>query len=126
MKFPDVEQMFRDVLTAETESTVVIEIPTPRPAVFVRVWRSGGAALNRVVERPIITVESWAADFTTAHDQLQECRTVLLNAGPLLPLVRRMEEVSGPYRDPDPDSNSPRYSMTLRPTVRAQRPPAAP
>lgn len=126
MNFPDVEQMFRDFLLDQMSGAVVIEIQNPRPGEFLRVWRSGGGALNRVLERPIITVESWADDFTTAHDRLQEARTVLLNAGPALPLVRRMEEVSGPYRDPDPDSNTPRYSMSLRPTVRSHRTPATP
>lgn len=126
MKFPDVEQMFRDFLLGQISGAVEIEIPATRPGEFVRVWRSGGGALNRVLERPIITVESWAGDFTTAHDRLQEARGALLNAGAALPLVRRIEEVSGPYRDPDPDSNTPRYSMTLRPTVRAHRTPATP
>ena len=121
MSFPDVEQMLRGFLADETTHTVVIEIPGSRPAVFIRVWRSGGAAVNRVLERPVITVESWAGDFTTAHDNLQECRDLLLNSGDRLPLVRRMEEISGPYRDPDPDSNTPRYSMTVRPSVRAAR-----
>lgn len=123
MSFPDVEQMLRDFLAADTGQKVETEIPGTRPAVFTHLWRSGGGALSRVLEKPIITITAWDVSATAAHDRLQECRDALLNRSGGMPLVRRVEEITGPYWDPDPDSNLPRYSMNVRPTVRAQRAP---
>lgn len=123
MSFGDVEQMFRDFLEEDTEQTVETEIPGDRPDVFTHVWRSGGSASNRVVERPILTITAWDTSSTRAHDRLQECRDAVMRRYGRMPLVRRVEEISGPYWDPDPDTKLPRYSMLIRPTVRARRAP---
>ncbi|MDR6691344.1 hypothetical protein J2X55_002256 [Microbacterium sp. 1154] len=123
MSFGDVEQMFRDFLDEDTQQTVKTAVPSDRPDVFTHVWRSGGSASNRVVERPILTITAWDTSATRAHDRLQECRDAVMNRYGRMPLVRRVEEITGPYWDPDPDTNLPRYSMLIRPTVRAARAP---
>lgn len=115
--------MMRDFLAEDTGQDVQTQIPGDRPDVFTHLWRSGGSAANRVVERPIITITAWDVSATAAHDRLQECREALLNRAGSMPLVRRVDEITGPYWDPDPDSNAPRYSMNVRPTVRATRNP---
>jgi hypothetical protein len=38
-----------------------------------------------------------------------------------MPLVRAVEEVTGPYFDPDPGTGVDRYSMSVQLSVRAKR-----
>ena len=100
---------------------VVGKVPNPRPTRFVRVWRTGGSAVNRVLERPIVTVQAWAEDDATSSAALLECRSFLFDQHTLMPLVRGFEETTGPYFDPDPETGIDRYSMSVQMSVRAAR-----
>lgn len=124
MTFPDIEAVLRQHLLAaayEKGASVHTRVPSPRLANFLRVWRSGGAADNRVVDEPLITVESWGEDDKVASDNANIARERILSHSSEMTLVRRVEERVGPYYDPDPVSGSPRYTFTVELRVRRAR-----
>lgn len=122
MRFPDAEAMVRAFLVPVVAPVkVYTKVPATRPAKFVRVWRTGGAATNRVLERPLITVQAWAGNSVDASALLGDCREALLHDGFDMTLVRAVEEVTGPYFDPDPSTGADRYSLTVQLSVRAKR-----
>lgn len=100
----------------------VTEVPASRPAEFVRIWRNGGQAQNRVVDLPFVSVETWAATASRADDISDAVRHVLLHDAPGLGRIRGATEIAGPYEIPDPDSGTPRVRFTVQLTVRATRP----
>ena len=118
---PDVEVMVRDFLEGEVAADVVTYVPTPRPSTFVRVWRTGGTARNRVVDDAQVTVECWAGSKGAASDLSREVRGLIHAAATreALPALRRVHEVGGPYYDPDPESGADRYTFTAILRVRA-------
>lgn len=103
---------------SEPVSTVV---PNPRPALFLRVWRSGGTALNRVLDAPLITVEGWGDDSTDALRITSEAQSHILNGHRALRYVRRVVEVGGVHSMPDPETDTPRYRFTCSMHVRRPR-----
>lgn len=123
--FADVETLVCDYLRAGLGdgTPVQTKVPNPRPAAFVRAWRTGGPAQNRTVETPQVTVQAWAGTDVAALDLAGRSRTLLLAAASraALPLVRRVQELGGLYFDPDPTSEMPRYTFTVQLTVRAPR-----
>ena len=122
MSLPDVEGLvvafLKPVIAPVKPSTTV---PKERPASFVRAYRTGGAALNRVLEEAQITVDAWAPDSVAAFELASKCREALLNNASQLALVRGANEVGGLYFTPDPDTNTPRYRFTVGLMVRAGR-----
>lgn len=113
----------RSFLAGEHASeTVTTTVPSPRPARFVRVWRTGGSSSSRVVDEPLITVEAWAASKGAAAELGSQVRDTLLAAATrdALPLVRRID-AGAFYYDPDPTSGADRYSFTVSMKVRATR-----
>lgn len=118
--FPDVEAMVGAFLRSRLTVPVSTKVPNPRPARFVRAWRTGGTALNRVVELAQVTVTCAAANSIQASDDARAVRFALQNEYTAMPLVRGVEEVSGPYYDPDPDTGGDRYSMTFRLAIRGR------
>ena len=124
MSFPDIEELTRQRLLAgayKGGATVSTRVPSPRPKTFLRVWRTGGAAKNRALDMPLITVQSWSTDDDMAAENANVARGLLLNASAVMPLVRGVQEVTGPYYDPDPDSGVTRYTFTVQLRVRASR-----
>lgn len=121
MTFVDVEALVIAFLNARVTPPVSGKVPNPRPATFVRAWRTGGAAVNRVLERPTFTVQGWAGDDAVAAALTRECREYLLTEYTAMPLVRGVEEITGPYFDPDPDTGIDRYSCSIQLSVRAAR-----
>lgn len=103
------------------EVEVATRVPNPRPTPFVRVFRTGGPARNRVLDEAQITVQTWAATTAQAAELITTCRDLLLNAAhrDAIALLRRTEDVSGTYYDPDPDATDARYTVTVRLAVRA-------
>lgn len=95
-------------------------VPNERPARFVRVWRTGGAAVNRVLDSPILTFQAWGIDEPDAWEIANRARDYMFAGYTAMPLVRGVEEVSGPYYDPDPDSDSERVTFSHRLRVRAK------
>lgn len=99
---------------------VSTKIPNPRPATFVRAWRTGGTAPNRVVDYAQITVECWGVDKPTAAQLARQAHALLLDAASVggIPLCRRVEGGSL-YYDPDPATSAERYTFTAFLTLRA-------
>lgn len=121
MDFVSVEHMVRMFLRTIVDKPVEIVIPAQRPEAFVRVFRTGGFARDRITDLARITVQAWAPDRYEAERMASACRMALLNSGAALPLVRGVEESGGLYFNPDPTTNIPRYQFTVELTVRAKR-----
>ncbi len=119
VEFVDVEAMIVAFFADITDSPVATKTPTPRPERFTRAWRTGGASSNRVLDQPIITVTCTAPDSGTASADAGALRRRLMNDYTTMPLVRAVEEVTGLYYDPDPDTNEDRYTFSVRMRVRA-------
>lgn len=118
MTFPDSEALVVEFLQARLAVDVATKVPKDRPAEFVRAWRSGGAAVNRVLDEPTITVQAWGVN---AFELVRVCREALFNEYTDMPLVRGVNELTGPYFDPDPGSNDDRYSCNIQLRVRSAR-----
>lgn len=119
---PDVEALVVAFLNGNLTPPVKTRVPNPRPDAFVRAWRTGGTAVNRVLERATITVQAWGADSndTVAAAELAgQARHALLNAYTEMPLVRGVVEMTAPYYDPDPGTGIARYTFTHQLLVRA-------
>lgn len=117
--FEDAESMVRKFLADRIAVPVSTRVPATRPVTFIRTWRTGGAATNRILDRPMITVEVWAPDSVTASSIAGRARDMLLGAYTGMPNVRAVDEVSGLYFDPDPDTGIDRYTFTVQLNVRA-------
>lgn len=118
MKFPDSEALAVAFLEARVTPHVGTKVPKQRPAAFVRVWRTGGSAVNRVLDQPTLTIQAWGPN---SYELIRVCREAFLNEYTSMPLVRGVAEITGPYYDPDPGSNTDRYSCNMQLQVRAQR-----
>lgn len=119
MRFPDSEAMLVQFLGMKVAPLHVgTKVPKTRPDQFVRVWRTGGAAVNRVLDQPTLTIQAWGPN---SFEIIRVCREAVLNEYTLMPLVRGVIEITGPYFDPDPGSNTDRYSCNMQLQVRAQR-----
>lgn len=103
-------------LTARGDTArVSTKIPNPRPARLVRVRRRGGPRAQVVMETALILLECWDSDEVAAE------RLAALTAGLFASLegqtvagahITHAEILGGPSNDPDPDSASPRYTLT--------------
>ena len=120
-RLPDVEALVVAFLAEHLDAPVHVTIPNPRPTPLVRVQRTGGPARNRVMDETQVTVQAWGTTGVEAAGLIGEARDLLLNAATRdgITLLRRAEDVSGVYYDPDPDNPDPRYTVTVRLTVRA-------
>ncbi|MFZ4894637.1 hypothetical protein ACL9RL_09320 [Plantibacter sp. Mn2098] len=102
-------------------ASIGTKVPNPRPKRFVRVTRTGGTATNRVLERAQITITAEAESGPEAFNLASACRAEFLNNTTRMPLVRGVEETTGPYYNPDPDTGNDRYTFTESMSVRAAR-----
>jgi hypothetical protein len=100
---------------------VYSSVPNPRPASFVVVERLGGPRQNIVADNAHLAVDCWNSNDRDAHDLAQMCRALIhamqgvsFEGGD----VGRIDELSGPYRNPDPDSAQDRYSFQVTVAVR--------
>lgn len=122
VEFPDVEAMCLTFAKTKTTAMVGTKVKNPRPVRYARIWRTGGGSLNRVLEQVQITITCGAASGSVeALAIARDLRSAFLNEYTQMPLVRGVEEVSGPYADPDPDTAESRYSMTFILMVRGKR-----
>lgn len=119
--FADVEALCVAFANAQTESPTSTKEPQEPTDRWTLLQRTGGYALNRVLEQVQITATCTGPDPDTAAADATALRNAFHNKHRLMPLVRRVEETVGPYYDPDPDTNADRYSFTLQLTVRAKR-----
>ncbi len=103
---------------------VDVRVPTPLPDALVVMTRTGGAATTRVSEAAHVSVDSWGGDNVEAHANAaalaQQVRAVLhAMAGVIAGVtVYRVDDVAGPYDNPDPATGRPRVSFTVAVHVR--------
>ena len=121
MRFPDVDAMLVSFLTPRVTVHVHVTVPAQRPASFIRAWRNGGSASNRILDNATVTVDAWAESSVEAATLAEDVRGLFHHSYTAMPLVRGVEEISGPYSIPDPESGSPRYRFSVRLRVRAAR-----
>jgi hypothetical protein len=97
------------------------EVPNPRPAVFIRIYRVGGPEANLVVDAALLAIESWAPDAGTAAANAEQVRghlRALPEQAGQSPQVYRVRSASGPAELPDPSSQSRRVTWTAEVLVR--------
>jgi hypothetical protein len=122
---PDAEALVGTYLRANLGGVPVSsKVPDPRPAEFVKAWRTGGAARNRVYGDAQITVECWAASKGRASEIARTAQAYILNAAAAEGISEcRSVEGGSLYYDPDPDGRAERYSFTCFLSLRAPRSP---
>lgn len=118
--FADVEQLLIDHLTEQLEeldvpTPVSTRVPNPRPDEFVRLFVTGGAQRDIIVDQPLVTVEAWAQRESRAVAIASLCRAVIM-AVDMLDGVQfyRIESASRPQNLPDPTSDHVRYTATYQ------------
>ena len=92
------------------------KVPDGPRGQFVLLRRVGGTWDRPVIDQASIAVEAWGATEAQAHDLCQEVRRLLHSRqGTAVSGVRIyvVEEFSGPAYLPDPESEEPRFTMTL-------------
>lgn len=112
VEFPDVELAVCAALRHPLIGVpVVVDVPSTRPAEFIRVMRTGGPRETLKTEAAQITVEGWAASKQRAQFLLNRCRAILNRSeGALFGVV----ELSGPANLPDPTTAQHRYTMSFQ------------
>lgn len=112
---------------AQTGILVVTKVPTTRPKRFIRTVRTGGFRRDTVTDVARITFECWAGSSTDAERDAQTVRDLFSRApGTMLSntearfKIHRVEEIAGPADSPDPDTDSPRYTLTLEVHLRGR------
>lgn len=110
-------------LNAAITPSVSSKVPTPRPAEFVTVRRSGGPWATRVSDQPQLTFECWAASDIDAYALAGEVSTLMValadGANRSGVVVYDYVEFSGPAYLPDPDSEQDRVTWTCSLHTRA-------
>lgn len=124
MQTPDATKLIIQYLDANMTARVGHRLPDGPPDLFVQVRRTGGTG-NRVVDRAQITVTVWGkiGSDNVVNITAGQVRDLLMGAASAakVPLIRRVEVLSGPYDDDDPRSGRPRASLTVIATIRATR-----
>ncbi len=100
---------------------VVKQTPSPRPARFVQVFRTGGPRHNLVVDGAQLTVECWADNDAAAADLASLVRACLHAVrSDIVGTVTfyKIDELAGPVDLPDPESNQARMTWSVIAFVR--------
>jgi len=91
------------------------QMPTTRPAQFIRVSQIGGHQPNVVTDAPRLLIEFWAANRMTASAMARVGGAALRNAAGTVvegAFIRSWSNESGPVDYPDPDvSDMSRYQV---------------
>jgi hypothetical protein len=119
--FPTVETVLVGWLPELLGVPVATDVPTSRPARWVRVIRTGGPRRGVVLDEAQVTVEAWGTSTEDAAQLAQLARAHIhamqgrIFAGVL---VVRVTAFGGPAWLPDPTSKQHRYTWTEQITVR--------
>ncbi len=96
-------------------------VPNPRPAEFVVIERVGGPRANIAQDSAHLAVDCWSTSDVDAHNLAQIVRArIAAMQGTVIDdqAVGRVDELSGPSRNPDPVSSQDRYSFQVAVAVR--------
>lgn len=109
----DYERLAVDYLNASgVGARAYYDVPAERPREFVTVLLTGLTTSNLVMAQPRISADCWARDRRSAHSLALSVRDAVLS------MPDRLDNVFGTrvtalYRNPDPDSGSPRYTVSF-------------
>lgn len=125
--FANATNLLNAFTEAQTGTLTVTKVPTTRPKRFIRTVRTGGFRRDTITDVARITFECWATSSTAAERDAQTVRdlfsrasgTVLSNSEARFK-IHRVEEIAGPADSPDPDTDSPRYTLTLEVHLRGR------
>lgn len=124
--FTDVEALavayLRAQLSARGDTAkVATEVPSPRPTRLVKVTRNGGVATWPVTDTALLVAQCWDTD-TIGASTLARLVRALLWALPADAThgadVRRVDEVGGLAFFPDPNTDLPRYQLSVEINIR--------
>lgn len=109
----DIEKRVRDILAASMGCPVLFEVPDKRPEAFATVELTDDASEMRgIFHVARLAVTCWGATRAEARalaDAVMDETWLLQDA------VGIMEASAlSAYRDPDPDTGAPRYTVTLQ------------
>lgn len=116
--FGDITTAVVDVIRPHVSPTpCYTAVPSTRPDAFVVVRRLGGVQQTPVSDNPTVWVEAWAGSQEAAHGLLQTARAAIHAAtswrsGVGQPFYN-VAEIAGPAFQPDTESNTARYTMTI-------------
>ncbi|WP_240044758.1 hypothetical protein [Streptomyces alboflavus] len=124
--FPDAPTVVRAYLQAALDVRGVsvpvrTRVPNPRPDRLIRVERLGGTRLDRITDRPRLSVEVWAPSQDEAADLAQLARA-LVHAIPGWrgAVAYDVVDVGGPTSSPDPASGSERTTFAVEVSLRGR------
>lgn len=132
--FPDAEAVLVSYLNRElsrrgdaanvsTRHPSDVEVPTRTGHRFVRVTRSGGPRAHIVADGAQMVVQCWDSDEVAAAELLQLVRALVwAMAGTDVDgtWVYRVQEFSGPVNYPDPDTDMPRYQISMNVSMKGR------
>lgn len=96
---------------------VATKVPSTMPETMVRVILTGSDRLGVAADYAQLTVDCWAVDDPSASNLARRAQGLMLSAAGLFAgsvFVRRADSVGGVQNLPDPDTNRPRYTFTVR------------
>ena len=108
-------EVLRTGFTARSITAPVhARIPSPRPAAFVSVSRIGGIVTDLVLDAATISIDAWGQAEDYAAALAEEARRLINSAGGVYTAghVNYTQEIKGPTRMPDLESQQPRYTAT--------------
>lgn len=117
--FANAVNLLNAYVESQTGIFVGTKVPDDRPKRFIRTVRTGGFRRDAITDVARVTFECWAPSSTEAERDAQTVRDLLYgSAGTVLSnrearfKIHRVEEVAAPADSPDPDTASPRYTLT--------------
>lgn len=121
--FQDAEALLVQYLATITDAHVSTDVPDPRPDTFVTVQRAGGGMANLITDAPVLIIQAWAQSKEDAYDlcKLIRAHVNALARNGLVDWANRVDEAAGPGYLPDPDSETPRYQLTIQILVRGEQ-----
>ena len=105
----DVEAVVARHLAKELDIQAVLEVPVDRPDTFLCVEQTGGG--GRFIQQISIDVDCWA-------QTRKEAQELAIRVQDAIPTLSTIENLFAPtseniYRNPDPDTYTPRYTVQL-------------
>ena len=89
------------------------DVPRDRPVSFIIVLRTGGGHREIVMERPSFAIDCWAKTRRGAEELARSVQDAMQAMPEAVDNVFGCT-VDSVYRNPDPDTGTPRYSITLQ------------
>lgn len=121
---PGIESLLVSGISARSSADVWVatKIPNPRPDKLVRVRRAGGPRTSLVIDNPTVLIECWAETEVDAENLASLTAGIVASLdGETIDghMILHSEILGGPVNDPDPDSATPRYTLTALLRTRA-------